>query len=46
MRNVLGKMQVSTAEYLDIFEKRRQVLTINLPSKIGFLSGPLTKAKK
>jgi len=46
MRNVLGKMQASTAEYLDAFEKCRQVLTTKLLSEIGFLSGPLTKVKK
>ncbi|MBD0391334.1 hypothetical protein IC220_02530 [Wolbachia endosymbiont of Pentalonia nigronervosa] len=38
-RNVLGETQASTAEYLDVFEERRQVLTTKLPSEIGFARG-------
>ncbi|MBD0391112.1 biotin--[acetyl-CoA-carboxylase] ligase [Wolbachia endosymbiont of Pentalonia nigronervosa] len=41
MRNVLGETQASTAEYLDVFEEHRQVLTTKLPSEIGFARGLL-----
>ncbi len=40
-RNVLGETQASTAEYLDVFEERRQVLTTKLPSEIDFARGLL-----
>ena len=33
---VLGETQMSTAEYMDIFEERRQVLTTKLPLEIEF----------
>lgn len=33
IRNVLGKMQASTTEYLDAFENGRQVLTTKLLSE-------------
>ncbi|WP_255424131.1 hypothetical protein [Wolbachia endosymbiont of Pentalonia nigronervosa] len=35
-RNVLGETQASTAEYLDVFEERRQT---KLPPEIGFARG-------
>ncbi|WP_255424126.1 hypothetical protein [Wolbachia endosymbiont of Pentalonia nigronervosa] len=41
MRNVLGKTQTSTTEYLDVFEERRQVLTTKLPSEVGYARGLL-----